>query len=157
MIFRQEDFVRNKQQKRKPKKFTGGAKVTLTALSLLGFFGGWNTIGRMENQNMMDAQPPDSSNPGPAFTLPVSTATPWPTIAPLADIPPIPTLQSNLMTPTGNWQPATTDVATKIVSAPLSLEPLPTFAPLPPMPSIPEPQPLPQFNPANGWQQSGAS
>jgi hypothetical protein len=157
MIFREETFVRNRQQKRKPKKFTGGAKVTLTALSLLGFFGSWNAIGRMENPEILVTQPPENPNPGPALTLSISTPTPWPTLAPLADIPPIPTLQSNQMTPAGSWQSATTDIAAKIVSAPPGLEPLPTFAPLPPMPSIPEPQPLPQFNPASGWQQSGAS
>lgn len=149
--------MRNKQQKPKPKKFTGGAKVTLTALSLLGFFSGWNVIGRMENKETLAARPSTTPSAGPAFSLPVSTPTPWPTIAPLADIPPIPTLQSGLAKSTGGWQPAPVDIAANIVPTPLSLEPLPTFAPLPPMPSIPEPQPLPQVMPANGWQQSGAS
>ena len=149
--------MRNKRQKRKPKKFTGGAKVTLTALSLLGFFGGWNIIGRMENQETLAAQPSDTPSSGPAYALPVLTPTPWPTIAPLADIPPIPTLQSRLTISGGSWQPAVADIAVNIVPTPLSLEPLPTFAPLPPMPSMPEPQPLPQLMPANGWQQSGAS
>ena len=147
----------NKQQKRKPKKFTSSGKVTLTALSLLGFFGGWNAIGRMEYRDTPVAQPSDNANSGPVFALPVSTPTPWPTIAPLAIIPPIPTLKSELTTSGDNLEPATADIAANIVPTPINLEPLPTFAPLPPMPSIPEPQPLPQIMPASAWQQSGAS
>jgi hypothetical protein len=149
--------VRSKQPKRKPKKFTGVGKITLTALSLLGFFGSWNAIGRMEYQETPAAQPSDNANLKPALASAVSTPKPWPTIAPLADIPPIPTLKSELTTSADQWDPATADIAANSVPAPISLEPLPTFAPLPAMPSIPEPQPLPQLVPANGWQQSGAS
>ena len=147
----------NKQQKRKPKKFTSSGKVTLTALSLLGFFGGWNAIGRMEYRDTPAAQPSDNANSGPVFALPVSTPTPWPTIAPLADIPPIPTLKSEPAMPVGSWEPATGEIAINTVPTPISLAPLPTFAPLPPVPSIPELQPLPQPVPAGGWQKSGAS
>ena len=147
-----------KLPKRKPKKFSGSAKVTLTAVSLLGFVGGWNVIARLESQKAESNPPLDDPATAQVNILPVSTATPWPTIAPLVDIPPIPTLNPSLTTMKEDLQPVVAgNVTYRGAPTSVSLKPLPTFAPLPPMPTIPAPAPLPQTMPGNEWQQSGAS
>lgn len=145
--------------KRKPVKFTGTAKVTLTALSLLGFIGGWNIIARVENQEAQADEPP--ATPVPQFTpTPVPpTPTPWPTIAALPELKPVPTLRPIV---TANQQPAAAPAqiapaAPQIDIAPIQIAPLPTLAPLPDMPAAPPPPPPMPVQPAGGWQNSGGS
>lgn len=145
-------------KKRRPAKFTGGAKVTITALSLLGFVSGWNLIARVEAGEAQAGEPAATPLPGPppVTSLSDTLPTPWPTIAPLPELAPIPTLVPTLTTNgaiTNQAQPAldTLDLA------PVQLSPLPTMAPLPPMPEAPPPPPPPPPMPAGGWQQSGGS
>lgn len=146
-------------KRRKPAKFTTSARLTLTAFSVMGFIGGWNMIGRMEKQ----ANPPNepaptpSPLPGPTPASASVSPTPWPTIRPLGQLPPIPTLEPAF---TNGGQPA--QLGTQLdtsTSSPVQFAPIPTLAPLPalePLPTIPAPPPPPPI-PAWGGNQSGGS
>lgn len=148
----------SKNNKRRPAKFSGGAKITLTALSLFGFVSGWNVIARMEASEAQAgelAATPPSSSPPPVSSLGDTVPTPWPTIPALPELKPVPTLVPTL---TGNGGlNLTVQPAVKVELAPVQLAPLPTMAPLPPMPEAPPPPPPPPPMPAGGWQQSGGS
>ena len=72
--------------KRKRVKFTTSAKVTLAAMSVMGFIGGWDLIARLESSDAQAGpQIPDDLLPAlRPVTEPAITPTPWPTIPPLA-------------------------------------------------------------------------
>ncbi len=153
-------------QKPKPKRkraaFSGSAKVTLTALSVLGFIGGWDVIARLDNNKEAQASKPAPVNPE-ANTRLVAQPTPWPTIPPLPELSPIPTLAPTLTTaglpgssltstqPSLQIEPA----AVQIAPVP-TLAPLPALAPLPTLPAPPPPPPGPVWN-GGGGNQSGGS
>ncbi len=145
--------------RKRPAKFTTGARVTLAALSLLSFIGGWNLIARQEAPAAQADDPvlPPTPTPGPAPVAPLPT--PWPTLPPLADIPPVPTLipTRTHSSPSGAVRGDVTEKSeATIKSAPLpALAPLPTLAPLPEMPVAPPPPP-PAVN-FGGGNQSGGS
>jgi len=153
--------INKSKPKRKPKKFTGSGKVVVAALSTLTFLGGWNITAQLENQgDPVENTPPVSVAQG--NTLPIAVSpTPWPSIAPLAELPPVPTLVSTLTsaTNTGNNSGSTVTVPETSNLAPVQIAPLPTLAPLPDMPALPTPPPLPPPPPmpAGGWAQSGGS
>ena len=132
-------------------KFSLNAKITLAACTVLSFIGIWDLIARMEHRNAKV----DKSAPAPDLRthpqrIPFTPA-PWPTIPPLSEIPPIPTLAPTSTT----WaqfiqagQVPNSDGAgeTIIQLAPLPmLAPLPTLAPLPDIPEPPSLSPLPAF------------
>ena len=133
--------------KRKPaRKVTTGHKISLATLSVLGAVAGWNAIGRLENSQ--------TATPAAVIARPVPTvaaALPWPTIAPLVEIPrldvqPLPTLIPVAGQLTQGDAPA---LAGGMAAAPdtlamPSLAPLPTLAPLLTMPEyVPPPPPAP--------------
>lgn len=146
--------------RRKPKKLTNSARVTMTALSLIGFVGGWNMIGRLESgQAQAEEQPATPALPSPTATM-TPSPTAWPTVSPLAEIPPVPTLMPTFTT----FEQGDADVLTREQAgdstapvtnlAPLSIvAPFPTLAPLPDMPTPPPPPPPP----VPVQQQSGGS
>ncbi len=150
-----------KNNKRRPAKFTGSAKITITALSMLGFVGGWNMIARIEASEAQAGEPAmaplPSAQPVTAQAEALPLPTPWPTIAPLPQLAPIPTLVPTL-TAAGEVAVQVQPVA-NIELAPMQLAPLPTMAPLPPIPEAPPPPPPPPPMPvpAGGWQNSGGS
>jgi len=131
--------------KRKQTKFTGGTKVTLAALSVISFVGGWDLIARVDNQK---AQAKPSNPVSPQNSLPVPT--PWPTIAPLSALPPIPTLPPSNTASSPAVQADSSAIITEN-PAPAQLAPIPALAPLPPMPDLP---PLPP-PPAQTWNGNG--
>jgi len=140
--------------KRKPKGLTAGAKTLLAAFSMLGFIGGWNAIARLEWQDVQ-ADEPSQPTITPTSTSIRPTPTPWPTIPPLAKIPPIPTLSPALITVGQAANPVQAGLPDSgpgvgeanafVQTAPLPTPaPLPTLAPLPPMPELlPPPPPHP--------------
>ena len=143
--------------RRAPAKFTGSARVTLAAISLIGFVGGWNLIARVENQEAQaDTSPTPPVLPTPS-TLAMPTPTPWPAIAPPPELSPVPTLRS-IGNSVANLVPETApNPVTSLEIAPVQVAPLPTMAPLPPVPDAPPPPPPPPPMPADGWQNSGGS
>lgn len=149
--------------KRKSSKFSGGAKTTLAALSVISFFGGWNIVAHVDGKNAQAA--PEPAPPEPVVqTMPavVPTSTPWPDIAPLPELPPIPTLaplatagQANGIAPAAA-NPVNLSPQTTMQLAPMPAPaPLPTLAPLPAMPAMPQLPPPPVFNGGGG--KSGGS
>lgn len=143
----------NSRHKRKSKKFTGSAKIALGALSVTGFVGGWNFIGRLEAQ---EKQPDPLSSPQPVLVLP--TSTPLPAISPLPGIAPIPTLANRTVKIVVNSANAASSIEpNKAIPAPLpAIAPLPTLAPLPPMPQPPPPPPAPVWNNSQPSQSGGS-
>ena len=144
--------------RRAPPKFTGSAKVTLAAFSLIGFVGSWNLIARVEDrQAKANELPPPPLAPAIAPVVIAPMPTPWPTVAPLPELQAIPTLRS-VANPAIGAAPATEiNPVITLDIAPIQLAPLPTMAPLPPMPDAPPPPPPPPPMPAGGWQNSGGS
>lgn len=137
-------------------KLTHSSRISLTALSLLGLLGGWNMIARLEKQEVQA----DESTPlplpvvGPTSIPP--SPTPWPTVQPLAELPPIPTLVPTLTT---QGQNAVNLAPLPLISLPTPVA-LPTLAPLPALPTPPPPPPPPPpvpIQPAPNWNQSGGS
>lgn len=148
-------------KRRKPTKFTTTGKITLTAVSVIGFIGGWNAIARLENQQAQASEATLSPLPvlTPAAAIPAAP-TPWPTVSPLAALPPIPTLAPQFSTTdvqTGSQAVAGASPANRVQMAPLQLAPLPTLAPLPAVPQAPPPPPPLPPPPAGGWATSGGS
>ncbi len=134
-------------KRKQASKITKGHKISLATLSVLGVVAGWNTIGRVESSNKA-AQAVVLATPEPI----VAGATPWPTIAPIADIPrldvrPLPTLAFVAGTATQNNSLNVTDgeMASSVSNLAMpSMAPLPTLAPLPTMPEyVPPPPPAP--------------
>jgi hypothetical protein len=136
------------KKRRSPLKFTASGKITLTAVSLIGFIGGWNMIARLENHPAQAA--PVNVTPQPVIT-PAARATIWPTIAPLPELSPAPTLALNL---SGEIGGLAVNVDQGVKLTPVELVPLPTLAPLPELPQAPPPAPV---APAGNWGQSGGS
>lgn len=144
---------------RKRAKFTGSAKITLAAASILSFVGGWNLIAHIEQKDAQASEPP---TPVPSPTLPPATPTPWPTIPSLADLPAIPTLVPTLTTAgfpiieTTNPNGGNIEA---VQAAPLpTMAPLPTLAPLPVLQApVPLPPPPPMPVPNGDQHQSGGS
>lgn len=137
-----------KISRRKQTKLTGGVKVTLAALSVMSFIGGWDLIARLEQTKEAKAGEPDLP-PSPAIAV-NPTPTPWPTIAPLVEFSAIPTLVPTVVgqgtgsaSPTGGQEPVTArqDAPAFQVASMPTLVPLPTLAPLPAMPAPPPPPP----------------
>lgn len=137
--------------RRKPAKFTATGKITLTAVSLIGFIGGWNLIAQAENQPAQANEPAFEPTVHPVIIS--ATATPWPTIAPLAQLPPIPTLAAGASIQAAQSTLAANPVAS-VELVPLQLAPLPTLAPLPAQAAPPPPIPV---QPAGNWNSSGGS
>jgi hypothetical protein len=147
--------------KRTPAKFTASAKVTVAALSMMGFMGGWNLIARVDSQKSQAnaAPPPPVAVPqNPVAAMPQLPA--LPPIAPLPEIRPVPTLMP-LISPYGDLPAVEAQPIAKLDLAPVQVAPLPTMASLPPMPDMPPPPPppppAPAPLPAGGWQNSGGS
>lgn len=148
--------------RRAPPKFTGSARVTLAAFSLIGFVGSWNLIAHVENRQ---AQANGSSLPtlvptAPVVIVPTLTPTPWPTIAPLLEFQPVPTLNSVANSTIDAAAETAINPVITLDIAPIQVAPLPTMAPLPAipdMPAPPPPPPPPPPMPAGGWQNSGGS
>jgi hypothetical protein len=131
---------------RKRVKFTGSARVTLAALSVISFVGGWDLIARLDNQEAQ-ASPKNLNLPQNQSPQP----TPWPTIAPLTNLPPIPTLIPTQTASQVAGLPAENTAPMQPVSVP-TLAPLPALAPLPPMPELPA---LPPPVAAQTWNGNG--
>jgi hypothetical protein len=141
----------SKSSRRKQTKLTGGVKVTLAALSVMSFIGGWDLIARLERTKEAKASGPDL--PSSSLSAVNPTPTPWPTIAPLPEFAVIPTLVPTLvsqaagsLSPTGSQGSVTAGQNSPVFQiAPLPTPaPLPTLAPLPVMPAPPPPPPPPQ-------------
>jgi hypothetical protein len=151
-------MTHRQQPKRKRAKFTNSAKVTLAALSVMGFIGGWDLIARLDTNREAQASgnlPPAS----PPANEPVIIPTPWPTIPPLAELPLIPTLAPTHTTAgqMASTQPGSQGDTLAIPqdNAPAQIAPVPTLAPLPtmaPLPTLPPPPPPP---PAQTWNGGG--
>jgi hypothetical protein len=139
------------KKRRAPIKFTAAGKMTLTAVSLIGFIGGWNVIARLENQPAQAA--PANPVPAPIITPTPAGVTAWPTISPLPAVPPIPTLA---LSSSDAARAPEVNVGQVLELAPVDLAPLPTLAPLPDLPQAPPPPP-PVVLPAGNWNQSGSS
>lgn len=139
----------------KRKKLTPNARLALGALSLAGFLGGWNVIGRVENQAAQaDVLPTSTASPPPT-----AAPTRWPTIIPLSDAPPIPTLRPTLTTATIPLPDASLS-GSKLDLPTFDLAPLPTLAPMPtlaPLPEMPAPPPPPPPAPSSPGRRSGGS
>lgn len=118
--------------------------MTLAALSLLGFLGGWDTVARFTSRQTK----PDNPPPSPVYRQAPVVPTPWPTIAPLPTLPPVTPLASDLGLPIGSDLPLMAGVP--------QLAPLPTLAPLPPLPA-PPPLPAMPVIAAGGGNHSGGS
>jgi|GEM_PF-1681479 len=142
-------------------KFTTSAKLALTAFSVMGFIGGWNMIGRVEKQLNRNDKPAPAPSPSlwPTPTSITVSPTPWPTIQPLTELPPIPTLVPTFTT-VGHPAQSGTQLDTA-PSTSVQFVPIPTLAPLPALelPTIPPPPPppLPPPIPAGGGNSSGGS
>ena len=151
------------KSKRKRTKFSGNAKITLAAVSMIGFVGGWNLIARLEHEEAQ-ANEPQPFNPEPVLQ-PASlapTSTPWPAIPPLPELSPIPKLRPTLttaqlgdtLTPSqqgDTLKPLLDPVAVQVAPLP-TLAPPPPLAPLPPLPEPPPPPP-----PAPAWNGGGGN
>ncbi len=140
---------------KKRAKFTNSARITLSALSLLGFVGGWNLIGQLEKEDEALASEPVAP-PTPVQASVTTNFVPkfpeWPTISPMTEIAPVPTLIPTRTTlgqidasftqdSTLNVEPVLDQIP---VAAPVpTLAPLPALAPLPELPSAPLPPPPP--------------
>ena len=152
-------MTRRQQPKRNRATFTTSAKVTVAALSVMGFIGGWDLIARLDRGQ--EAQASGNLSPAsPPATEPIIIPTPWPTIPPLAELPPIPTLAPSRITAEqmASPQPGSQGdtLAVPQDSAPAQLAPVPTLAPLPalsPLPTLPPPPPPPA--PAPAWSGNG--
>lgn len=150
--------------KRKRAAFTGSAKVTLAALSVLGFIGGWDVLARLDQNKTAQASEPAPVSPASNARVLVQP-TPWPTIPPLPELSPIPTLLPTLTTAgqpgdslaaVQSGQPIA-PAAIQIAPAP-TLAPLPALAPLPTLPAPPPPPPPPVWTDnGGGGNQSGGS
>ena len=138
-------------QRKKSGKVTTSHKVALGALSVLGAVAGWNAIGRSQPEAQTTGQEaPAATTAATAATVVTARATPWPTIAPLAEMPridarPIPTLVAVAMPDTMGATGAPSVAAG--IAAP-SLIALPTLAPLPAMPEYVAPPPPPPAPPS---------
>jgi len=124
--------------KRRNQKFTSEAKITITALSLLGFVGGWNLIAHSENQVQASSDVNSTQN----------NIISWPSLAPLPEIPAVPTLVPLEMT--FEIDDYEIDEIQQMVLP--EIAPLPTLAPLPtpaPLPELP-PMPAPNWNQHSG-------
>ena len=135
-------------QRKKSGKVTTSHKVALGALSVLGAVAGWNAIGRSQPE----AQAAGKEAPPAATVAPVVSAgpTPWPAIAPLAEMPridarPLPTLVA-VASPDLPLAAGASNVAAGIAAPRLIA--LPTLAPLPAMPEYVAPPPLPPAPPS---------
>jgi hypothetical protein len=139
------------KQKRAGKLKTGH-KVSIGAFSVFGLIAGWNIIGRAEQEASSAAELPPATTATIAPAAPtkpaaiIPLATPWPTIAPLVDVPrldvePLPTLVAVAI----DVQPLAAAGAPAVagVSALPNLAPMPTLAPLPTMPEYVAPPPPP--------------
>ena len=128
-----------------------------SAISLLGLLGGWNIIGNLENAISADTMNVDElKTPTPQAARP--TSKPWPTIAPLAQVPrlnikPLPTLPAGGSLEEGgdSSDMVTTERAESFNLPTMSnAEPLPTLAPLPTLPEyVPPPPPPPSMASSN--------
>jgi len=166
-----------KKNKRKPNKVTGSAKITLAALSVATFVGGWNLIAHLEDKTVPAQEPapiPPTSTPFPISSAPVApTSTPWPTVAPLPTLPPIAIqnpalpLDIQIAAPAVNIESVPAQVNSQIAPqtaprlapriAPLpTLAPLLTLAPLPAMPAPPPPPPPVIWNGSAGNRSGGS-
>ena len=143
--------------RRAPSKFTGSARVTLAAVSLIGFVGSWNLIAHVENRQAQANEPPPTPVPTIAPVVIAPAPTPWPTIAPLADLQPVPTLRSVTNSAIDSVSETAVNPVISLDIAPIQIAPLPTMAPLPAIPDMPPPPPPPPPMPAGGWQNSGGS
>jgi hypothetical protein len=124
--------------RRKQMKVTTGAKITLTALSLLSFMGGWDLLARLDPRHQVQASAPA---PIPQRLI-RPTPTPWPTVRPLAQRPLIPTLEPILITPpTASLSGSEQGNGPVLTNDNPILAPIPTLAPLPPLPAPPPPAP----------------
>jgi len=153
--------------RRKRQEFTVGAKVTLTALTVMGFIGTWNIIARVESRAAPANEMPPEALPAPAqAAIPIRLMpTPWPTIPALTELPPIPDLNSDSIifgqSPgtillEGETLPVTETMVDFAEIAPIpTLGPLPVLEPIAPFPEIP-----PQSNPiaaaVNGHHSGGS-
>jgi hypothetical protein len=157
----------NQSQKPRPKRkraaFTGSAKVTLAALSVLGFIGGWDVIARLDHHKEAQASEPVPVSPA-ANARVLAQPIPWPTIPPLPELSPIPTLVPTLTTAGQRGDSlAAAQPGQQIAPAAIQIAPLPTLAPLPalaPLPTLPAPPPPPPPAPVwngGGGNQSGGS
>lgn len=138
--------------KKKRTKLTTGGKITLTAFSLMGFIGGWNLIAHLDKPTAQADELP----PRPASSPVLPAPTPWPTVPPLVDRQPVPTLLPT-RTILGADQPP---VSFKPEVQPVQIAPLPTLAPLPalaPLPELPAAPPPPPPPPVPNQQWSGGS
>lgn len=124
-----------------PAKLTAPTKLLIGALSVSAFIGGWGVIGWQEGETAPTQQPiaqPPTAQPN----LLRVTATPWPTIAPVAVLPPIPTVAplSPLRTAGINRTDAPATDLTVAPALNLAVS-MPSLAPLPAMPAPPPPPP----------------
>jgi len=130
-------------------KFTTSSKVTLSALSIMSFFGGWNVIGHLAQK------PVKADEPATPLPAPMNTATPWPTLSTQVDLAPIPTMFPTLTRPEPLNLPDLPQIDLNALPAAIApiptLAALPPLAPLAPMPTMAPPPPMPaapQFAPA---------
>jgi hypothetical protein len=152
-------MTRRQKPKRKRAKFTNSTKVTLAALSVMGFIGGWDFIARLDSNKEAQASSPNAGNlplaSSPAAE-PIIRPTPWPTVPPLAELAPIPTLVPT-RTIDGQVPGSLGDtLAVRQDNAPAQIAPIPTLAALPtlaPLPTLPPPPPPPP--PAPTWNGGG--
>lgn len=121
------------QAKRKPRKFTAGAKTVTTALSLGALIGGWNLIGHLEATR----NPTGNMSSGAAqFSKNTTGSTASPEIPPLA-IAPVPTLPAVGENFTGSGAQASRQLPAPTPGTRFQLPSAPALAPLPALPAQP--------------------
>ena len=158
--------------RRKPRRFTTGAKVAATTVAVTALLGGWNLIGHLEAAqaaNKAGAQSgatTDSTVVKPSLMLPTVTPTPaaTPELRTFA-FAPIPTLApaSDLLQATAPDLSNGGGLAAIALPPLQALAPLPTMEPLPALPALPPPPAASSGGGGNGGgggggsQQSGGS
>jgi len=111
----------------------------------MGFIGTWNIIARMESRAAPANEVPPEVLPAPAQTaVPLRVGpTPWPTISPLTELPPIPDLDSGPLI--FGQSPGTVQYERERLPTAETMVDFAEFAPIPTLGSLPALEPISPF------------